>query len=75
MIISPSENMIRMLNPTGSRIWDLADGSRTIAQIVDVLTAEYDVDPGRAERTTVELLQELDLKGLIVWSSPGMAEP
>ena len=56
-----------MLNPVGSRIWELADGTRTIAQIVDVLTDEYDVDPLRAQETTLDLLNTLADKNLIVW--------
>lgn len=70
VIITAAENKVRMLNPVGSRIWELADGKRTVAQIVDVLTAEYDVDPARAERTTLELLSDLDEKDLITWNLP-----
>jgi len=68
VIITPAENVIRMLNPTGSRIWELADGTRTVAQIVETLTYEYDVDDAHAERTTVDLLDELAVKGLIAWA-------
>jgi len=67
VIITPADNVIRMLNPTGSRIWELADGTRTVAQIVETLTAEYDVDETRAERTTRELLDTLSDKGMIIW--------
>ena len=67
VIITPADNVIRMLNPTGSRIWELADGTRTIAQIVETLTAEYDVDETHAERTTLELLDTLADKGMIIW--------
>lgn len=67
VIITPAENKVRMLNPVGSRIWELADGTRTIAQIVDVLTDEYDVDPLRAQETTLDLLNTLADKNLIVW--------
>ncbi len=68
VIITPAENVIRMLNQTGSRIWELADGTRTIAQIVETLTYEYQVDNAHAERTTVDLLDELAAKGLIDWA-------
>ena len=68
VIISPAENVIRMLNPTGSRIWDLADGSRTVDEIVEILVAEYDVDVARAQQKTLDLLSELDEKGLIAWA-------
>ena len=68
VIISPAENVIRMLNPTGSRIWELADGSRTVDEIVEILVAEYDVDAARAQQKALDLLSELDDKGLIAWA-------
>ena len=33
-----------------------------------MLVAEYDVDPARAQQTTLDLLSELDEKGLIAWT-------
>jgi hypothetical protein len=68
VIITAAENKVRMLNPVGSRIWELADGTRTIAQIVDILTAEYDVDPAHAERATLEMLETLADKDLVTWT-------
>lgn len=68
VVITPAENKVRMLNPVGSRIWQLADGSRSVAEIVGLLTDEYEVEPARAERTTLELLETLAAKELIVWN-------
>ncbi len=68
VVITPAENKVRMLNPVGSRIWELVDGSRSVAEIVVVLTSEYDVDPQHAQRTTLELLDALAEKDLIVWN-------
>jgi pyrroloquinoline quinone biosynthesis protein D len=68
VVITPAENKVRMLNPVGSRIWELADGARSVAEIVAVLTDEFDVDPERAQRTTLDLLDTLAAKDLIVWN-------
>lgn len=68
VVITPAENKVRMLNPVGSRIWQLADGSRSVAEIVGLLTDEYEVEAARAERTTLELLETLAAKELIVWN-------
>ncbi|HSN73773.1 MAG TPA: PqqD family protein [Anaerolineae bacterium] len=68
VVITPAENKVRMLNAAGSRIWELADGSRSVAEIVAVLTDEFDVDPERAQRTTLELLDTLAEQDLIVWN-------
>ena len=48
VIISPAENVVRMLNPVGSRIWELCDGSRTLDQIAAALTDEFEVDMAHA---------------------------
>lgn len=68
VIITPAENMVRMLNPTGSRIWELADGTRTVAEIAAVLAAEYAIDPAQAEAAARRLLDELTEKGLVAWA-------
>lgn len=69
VIISPRENMVRMLNPVGSRIWELSDGALTVDQIIATLVAEFDVEPAHAERTTVDFLAVLEEKNLIAWQT------
>lgn len=68
MIISPAENMVRMLNPTGSRIWQLADGTRTVAEIASVLAQEFAVTPTEALASTEEFVAALVDKGLLTWA-------
>ncbi len=67
VIITPAENTVRMFNPVGSRIWELMDGRRSVAQIIATLTDEYDVEPGRAQRTTLEFFAMLEEKDLVAW--------
>lgn len=67
VIISPHEGMVRMLNPTATRIWQLADGSRSVDDIAAVLVEEYEVDHCQAQQAVTALLGELVDKGLIVW--------
>ena len=59
VIVSPAENIVRMLNPVGSRIWELADGTRTLEQIAVVLTGEYDVALPDARRSVATFTEEL----------------
>ena len=68
VIISPAENVIRMLNPTGSRIWELADGTRTVDAIATMLAAEYEVDPAHARQSTQNFVADLVAKSLLSWS-------
>lgn len=67
VIISPAENMVRMLNPVGSRIWELANGTRTLDQIAAALTEEYDVDLDHARRSVEAFVEELASRGLLTW--------
>jgi len=67
VIISPDEGMVRMLNPTATRIWQLADGSRSVEEIAAALTEEYEVERDQAQQAVAILLGELTEKGLIAW--------
>jgi hypothetical protein len=53
-----------ILNPVGSAVWELADGRRTIDEIVATICKVYDVEPGTAFQdivTWAEWLAERDL--------------
>lgn len=54
------------LNEIGSRIWELCDGSRSVAQLVEALAAEYDASSEVLENDIVELLESLQSGKLIV---------
>lgn len=69
VIISPTENKVRMLNPSASRIWELADGSHTLEQIAQELTVEFDIDLAQAQASVDQFIDELVSKGLLIWST------
>ena len=66
VLIDPDRNVVRMLNPVGSRIWELADGTRTIEQIADVLVEEFEVEPLQAHQSVAKFVDELAGKELLV---------
>lgn len=68
VIISPAENMVRMLNPVGSRIWELCDGSRTLDQIAAALAEEFEVDVAHARQSVAAFVADLLDKELLTWS-------
>jgi hypothetical protein len=70
VVISPDEGMVRMLNPTATRIWQLVDGSRSVEEIAAALTAEFDVELSQARQSVIRLLTELSEKQLISWGEP-----
>lgn len=58
-------NSVYTLNETGAFIWEQIDGKRTINEIVDLLTEEYETEKGIAEKDVMEFVENLD-KYLIV---------
>jgi hypothetical protein len=53
------------LDAVGARIWDLIRVPKTINEVRDALTEEYDVEVESCERDLLELLQELERAGLV----------
>ena len=58
LILSDSAE-INVLNPVGSRIFELIDGETSMAQIVEKIAQEYNVDRSDAERDAVEFVEQL----------------
>jgi Coenzyme PQQ synthesis protein D (PqqD) len=53
-----------ILNGTAGRIWDLADGTRTVGEISSAIAAEFNADPDRVDkdvRDTVDGMMALRL--------------
>jgi hypothetical protein len=70
VVISPEEGMVRLLNKTATRIWQLTDGSRSVEEIAITLTDEFDIDFQQAHESVIRLLAELSEKKLITWVGP-----
>ncbi|MCK5553271.1 MAG: PqqD family protein [Deltaproteobacteria bacterium] len=65
VIIVPSEQMVNVLNPVGSRIWDLADGRKSVGEIAEILTREFDVSYETALKDAMEFTGDLAEKNVI----------
>lgn len=52
------------LDEVGSRIWDLLAEGRALAEVVDALAAEYEVERARLEGDVTELVERLEAAGL-----------
>ena len=53
------------LNAIGARIWNLIQNPKHVKEVLGVLLAEYDVETDRCEKELLDLLQELEARGLI----------
>ena len=66
VVVLPRESIINTLNSVGSRIWELSDGSNNVSDIINIIQNEFDVEPEEAERDTVDFINELAAKKMLV---------
>ena len=69
VIVLPEQGQVKVLNEVGARIWDLADGSRTVRDIATAICLEYQVEPARAEADTLDFVAELVERGVVSLSA------
>jgi pyrroloquinoline quinone biosynthesis protein D len=68
VILRPAENAVVMLDEVGSRIWQLADGTRTVADIAAELTREYAVEAEEARSSVERFVEDLVERELLAWA-------
>ncbi|MCX6032229.1 MAG: PqqD family protein [Chloroflexi bacterium] len=68
VIVHPRQGVVRVLNGVGSRLWELADGRRSAAELAEAITREYEVDGARASAETLAFLTDLAERDLVVVS-------
>jgi coenzyme PQQ biosynthesis protein PqqD len=54
------------LNEVGCRIWELCDGNRSVAELIQSLAAEYDAPAESLANDVLELIEKLQSGKLIV---------
>src|SRR3972149_5200446 len=57
--------VLRGLNAVGSRVWELIDGRRSVADIVAAVVREFDVPPEAAGADVDAFVRELLARGLV----------
>lgn len=69
MVMSMRDSTLFVLNRTAAALWDAADGSTRLADIVERrISADYDVDADVALRDAEELVEQLAGHGLLLLS-------
>jgi len=66
MVVVPGRAEVQILNPVGTRVWSLIDGERSVLQIIEALTGEYDVDEDQLERDVREFVASLDQRDMLL---------
>ena len=65
VLVLTEQGQVKVLNELGARIWELSDGTRSVAQIADQICREYEVERGQAEADTLRFLEELAGRGAL----------
>ena len=63
------------LNPVGSRIFELCDGTRDVAGIALRVVHEFEVEPSVAEADTLAFIQELVERRFLLVDPPAAPAP
>jgi Coenzyme PQQ synthesis protein D (PqqD) len=59
VLLRLQEKELLGLNDVGRRVWELADGTRSIDRIIEAVRAEYDVPADVAREDVLRFIQEL----------------
>lgn len=59
VILNAEQQLYFAVNRVGARIWRLLERPCTVAEIVQVLTSEFAVEPGLCRHETVAFLRQL----------------
>ena len=65
--------MVQILNDVGTRVWNLIDGKRTVAEIAGAVRGQLEADgyksvPAELDTDLDAFFGELGAQGLITWS-------
>lgn len=70
-IVLPQYHEYKILNSTGTRIWDLIDGSRSESDIAKVIADEYEVTLETALEDVRSFLSDLKSNGMLANDEAG----
>jgi hypothetical protein len=70
-ILNLKDGVYYGLNSVGSRIWNLIQTPKSVAELREVLLAEYDIDVEVCTRELMDLLDNLSNKKLIEVNAAG----
>jgi len=66
VIVVPARREMHELDETATFLWRELEGSRSVAELVEALCGEFEVEPARAEEDVRAFVARLEEKGLVV---------
>ncbi len=71
LIVLADSGQVNVLNPVGTRMWELMDGTHSIQQIALAICDEFDVQKDEAEHDLEEFVQQLiEAKAIVLQDQP-----
>ena len=64
-IVLPDGSYIHVLNPIGTRVWELLDGVKNEGEIVDILCEEFDAEREQVSKDVREFLTSLETNRML----------
>lgn len=65
VILNLADDVYYGLEGVGARVWALLEEPRTVAELRDAVSAEYEVDAATAEQDILDLLHDLVRRRLV----------
>lgn len=65
VLLDPASGYYFALDDVGARIWELCDGARSVGEIVEAISCEYDAPAATVADDALELLNELVAEKLV----------
>lgn len=73
VIVLPDAGTVHVLDEVGTRVWELLDGSRSVAQIAQEIESEYEVSGEQAARDVEEFAMKLlAAQAIVLQDDPGI---
>jgi hypothetical protein len=65
VLVYPDKGDVIVINDVGAEVWSLADGRRSIRDIVAAVRARYAMTPAEAEADALAFIADLQAKGVM----------
>ena len=65
IVVLPAKSEVKVLSEVGSKIWQLMDGTATVAEICEKICKEYDVSAEVALSDLMDFMKELGDQGML----------
>lgn len=64
--VGDMEDDLFSMNESGTEIWNMLDGKKTLQEIVEALARQYQAEPGKIEQDVAGIVEELLKRRMLV---------